>query len=403
MPFSFKTMAGKIFKTKKITIDWLLAGSFLAGLFFNLISISLAQIFYSLNVILSFLLICRRQRSFQVPLFFWPLVVYSLLSLVASTLSVNPAISWRDSRELLIFLLIPATMISVNSTHYLQKVSQVIFASGIINFFYSLIFYLISGQRGTRLRGFMGHYMTEAGLLMLLIIFSVAQCLYRREKKRWLWAALALGSGYLLLLTLTRNAWLGVAAALILLLALWKPLALICLPFLLSTIYFLSPVEVKRRISLTFNFYSPSNRQRIEYYQAGLKIIRDYPLFGCGPDTVELVFQHPKYGLSLQAKRNVHLHNNLLQIAAERGLPALFAWLTFIVGTFWLLLKKWSICSSGGLPWVAASLACLLALFVAGLFEYNFGDSEVVMFFLILLTLPFSPALTETVKKHEAQ
>lgn len=396
-------MAIKINKLKRISFNQLLIWSFLAGLFFNLISISLAQLFYSLNVILCFLLIYRRQRSFLVPPFFWPLVAYAGFSLIASALSVSPALSWRDSRELLIFLLGPAAMISLSSSALIEKVNQIIFASGAINFFYSFISYLISGQKGTRLQGFMGHYMTEAGLLMLLIIFAAAQFLFRREKKRWLWAALALGSGYLLLLTLTRNAWLGLAAAFILLLVLWKPIALIGLPFLLSTIYLLSPMEVKKRITNSFNLSSPSNRQRIEYYQAGLKIIKDYPLFGCGPDTVELVFQHPKYGLSDQAKRNVHLHNNLLQIAAERGLPALGAWLTFIFWSFWLLLKKWLTRSSGGLPWVASGMGCLLALFVAGLFEYNFGDSEVVMFFLILITLPFSPGLVAIEKNDEVK
>ncbi|MCX7973778.1 MAG: O-antigen ligase family protein, partial [Candidatus Aminicenantes bacterium] len=370
-------MASKLNKGEKISLNRFLLGTFLAGLFFNLISISLAQIFYSLNVVLGLFLWFRHERPFQVPSFFWPLIIYSGLSLIASLLSVNPGLSFRDCRELLLFLLIPATVTTLTSSRSLERVNQIILASGIINFLYSLINYLISGQKGLRLRGFMGHYMTEAGLLMLLIAFCGAQFLFCREKKRWLWAALAFGSGYLLLLTLTRNAWLGLASALLLLLVLWRPIALIFVPFFVGAIYLLSPMEVKKRITNTFNFYSPSSRQRIEYYRAGLKIIGDYPLFGCGPDTVELVFQHPKYGLSEQAKLNVHLHNNLLQIAAERGLATLLAWLIFIFWSFWLLLKKWPGRSSGGSPWIASGLACIVALFMAGLFEYNFGDSEV--------------------------
>ncbi len=387
-------------KRREFGLENFLLVTFLAGLFFNLISISCTQIFYGLNVALWLFLVFRRQRRFEVPLFFWPLAIYSGLSLVASSLSVNPALSWRDSRELLIFLLIPASMATFSSGRSLERASHVILASGTINFIYSLITYFFAQKRGFRLKGFMGHYMTEAGLLMLLIIFCAAQFLFLRGKKRWLWAALGLGSSYLLLLTLTRNAWLGLAAAFILLLALWKPLALPVIPFLITAIYFLSPSEVKNRVNNTFNFYSPSNRQRIEYYRAGLKIIGDYPLFGCGPDTVEMVFQHPKYGLSAQAKLNVHLHNNLLQIAAERGLPALLAWLIFITLSFWLLIQKWRGKSSGGLPWIASGLACTLALFIAGLFEYNFGDSEVVMFYLVLLTLPFVPGLKEKKESH---
>ena len=36
----------------------------------------------------------------------------------------------------------------------------------------------------------------------------------------------------------------------------------------------------------------------------------------------------------------------------------------------------------------AAGLAAVTALLTAGLFEYNFGDSEVLMLFLIIVTLP---------------
>ena len=331
----------------------------------------------------------------MVPSFFWPLAVYSGLSLIASSLSVNPALSWRDSRELLLYLLIPAAMATFTSALKVRLASSILLASGLVNFIYSIITYIVSGQRGLRLRGFMGHYMTEAGLLMLLIIFCLAHFLFRSEKIRWLWLALGAASGCLLLFTLTRNAWLGLAASLILLLALSKPVALLIFPFLLAGIYLLSPVEVKKRVANTFNLYSPSNRQRIEYYRAGLKIIADYPFFGCGPDTVDMVFQHPKYGLSEQARLNVHLHNNPLQIAAERGLPALLAWLIFMIWTFWLLSRQWRGKPSGGLPWIASGLACVLALFIAGLFEYNFGDSEVVMLYLVLITLPFVPGLRE--------
>ena len=39
---------------------------------------------------------------------------------------------------------------------------------------------------------------------------------------------------------------------------------------------------------------------------------------------------------------------------------------------------------------VTAALACTVAMLAAGLFEYNFGDSEVLMLFLVLVTLPYA-------------
>ena len=42
----------------------------------------------------------------------------------------------------------------------------------------------------------------------------------------------------------------------------------------------------------------------------------------------------------------------------------------------------------------ATALATIAALLTAGLFEYNFGDSEVLMLFLIIVSLPAAAART---------
>ena len=64
--------------------------------------------------------------------------------------------------------------------------------------------------------------------------------------------------------------------------------------------------------------------------RSGLHIIKDDPLTGVGPDMVIQVY--PQYrDKSAVNQLNPHLHNVPLQIAAERGLPALAVWLWFIV------------------------------------------------------------------------
>ena len=41
---------------------------------------------------------------------------------------------------------------------------------------------------------------------------------------------------------------------------------------------------------------------------------------------------------------------------------------------------------------VATGFAAVAGMLAAGLFEYNFGDSEFLMLFLVLITLPFAAA-----------
>jgi O-antigen ligase len=86
---------------------------------------------------------------------------------------------------------------------------------------------------------------------------------------------------------------------------------------------------------------------------------------------------------------NPHLHNVPMQIAAERGLPALAIWL-WLIGTLVVgLVRRLKMPESRFLA--ATALSCIVAMLVAGQFEYNFGDSEFLMLFLVFMTLPFLP------------
>ena len=85
---------------------------------------------------------------------------------------------------------------------------------------------------------------------------------------------------------------------------------------------------------------------------------------------------------------NPHLHNVPLQIAAERGLPALLLWLWFIFVLMQDFVRK---ARSSSSRWLyTAGLAGVVAMLAAGMFEYNFGDSEFLMLFLLLVTLPYA-------------
>jgi O-antigen ligase len=121
----------------------------------------------------------------------------------------------------------------------------------------------------------------------------------------------------------------------------------------------------------------------------GIEIIKDYPIFGTGPDTVDIVYQDPKYTLSEEARKNVHLHNNILQTAAERGIPTLLAWLTFIALVSITLFKLLRNKDPTNRSFTVAALAAVLGLFTAGLFEYNFADSEITALFLYIITIPY--------------
>lgn len=359
-------------------------------LLFSMVSISLSQIFLFLSFLFWLIILIRQKQKPAFPSFFWPLLVYSLLSLLSSFLSVNPEMSLKDSRELLLFLIVPIVYMGFRSEKTLLRANLALLASAYLNLVYSFYYFVFLAYPGERITGFMGHYMTQAGLLLLFSCMALSMLFFFRDKIRFFWALGFFLSLFALTLTLTRSAWIGIIIAVCIILLLYRPKTLIIIPLVLAIFFLFSPQHIKKRALSTISLETESNKQRIEYFRAGINIIRDFPLFGTGPDTVDMVFQNPKYGLSEAAKRNVHLHNNITQIAAERGIPTLLAWLTFMVWTFLSLLKLLRRKDPFLYPFTAAALAAILGLATAGLFEYNFADSEITTLFLYMMTIPFA-------------
>ncbi len=233
---------------------------------------------------------------------------------------------------------------------------------------------------------------------MLVACTAVARVMYRSEDR--IWAALVLPALLVALaLTLSRNAWVGACAGIGLLFLLRDFRLVGLLPVAAALFIALAPTQVSERFYSMFRLDTvvagsdtstatvQSNRDRIAMIRSGFRIIKDHPLTGVGPDMVIQVYPHYR---DAQAERqlNPHLHNVPLQIAAERGLPALAVWLWFVFVVIRDCLRRRRTTRYPSLA--MTGLACAVAMVAAGMFEYNFHDSEFLMLFLVLVTLPYA-------------
>jgi O-antigen ligase len=161
------------------------------------------------------------------------------------------------------------------------------------------------------------------------------------------------------------------------------------LPVAIAVIFALAPDSVTSRMMSVFDLKDPTRMDRVEMARVGVEIVGDYPLTGVGPNMVPQIYpEYVRAGADSGVKP--HLHNVPLQIAAERGLPALGVWIWFVAT---LALGLFRLFRGGGDRILGATaLAAVAAMLGAGLFEYNFGDSEFLMLFLVLVTLPFAAA-----------
>ena len=349
------------------------------------VSIAAAQIFLTLAIGLWIAIIRVRSERPPLPRYCLPLLVYALLTLVAAAASLDPLASLIDAREVLLLLVAPVACLLLRGRGA-GLAATIVTSAGAAAAVYGIVQYGILDYNNLQQRpaGFMGHYMTQSGLLMLIALLATARLLFDTRDR--LWAALVLPAlAVALATTFTRGAWIGAGAGIALLLALRDVRLLALVPILALLAVAVAPARIADRIDSIFDLRDPTSRDRVAMARAGVRIIADHPLTGVGPDMVQRVYPRYRVADAVNAN-NPHLHNVPLHIAAERGLPALGVWLWFVVAALRDLRDR--LRQPAARPLAAAGLAAMASMLAAGLFEYNFGDSEFLMLLLVLLALP---------------
>ena len=347
------------------------------------------------NILLALMMVCWVAQMVQektlpaAPRFFWPLAGYAVATVVISAFSLDPRTSFVDDKQLLLFVIVPAVYQIARGDRAALAV-DVIVSVGAASAAYGIIQYglLHYDNLGRRPEGAMSHYMTYSGLLMLVICAAAARLIFGRRGRTW--PALVMPALVVALaLTLGRSAWIGASVAIALLLALKDLRLTVLLPLFIAVLFAIAPGTVTKRVMSIFDVQEPTNQDRLAMIEIGARIVHDHPLTGVGPNMIPRVYEQyrPDYAIN---RINPHLHNVPLQIAAERGLPALAIWLWFIVSLVAAHVRLFR-SQTDKVP-AAAALAAVAAMLAAGLFEYNFGDSEFLMLFLVLVTLPLAAA-----------
>jgi O-antigen ligase len=342
----------------------------------------------SIGIIISF--ISRSRFPWPgLPKFYKYFLLYILFSLISTVFSINKLDSLKDNKELFVFLLIPIFLLILHSKKRLDYSLLTVLASAVIS---ALVGIFITIKEGVsldhRLHGLTSHWMTYSGLLMFAFIFFFVYFVYEKRKKNKLILAVSLLIILTsILLSLTRSVWVGIFISVGTFIVYYRPKILyIVIPGLILLVFIL-PASVKDRVTSIFDMNNETNRDRFYMYKTGITIFKVYPLTGVGAANLEKVYDDYK---PAEAKlSNPHLHNNFLQELAERGIFAMVSLLTAFVSIFVLLVNK--IKNSIDFEKIAATgvLFVFIGFLVAGLFEYNFGDTEIKFMLFYFITIPF--------------
>lgn len=248
-----------------------------------------------------------------------------------------------------------------------------------------------SRGRDWRATGFFNHWVTYAEVLQLIASLALGLFLAVREKKSLLIVAVV-GLVFALGMTVTRASWIGFAISVVVMLSLTVTrrtlliVAACALPLILVSVVVL---QQKRGIGF-FDRRDQSTSWREMVWREGFELLVSKPrhlLVGVGMDSIKGHWR--EWGLFDNGRQPIgHMHSNLLQIALERGVPALVAWLILIglyVRMLWKIVRRETDSFSRGLA--LGALGGTIGFFASGLVHYNWGDSEVVTIFYFIMGL----------------
>ena len=261
-----------------------------------------------------------------------------------------------------------------------------------------------SRGRDWRATGFFNHWVTYSEVLQLIASLALGILLALREKKSLTGLLLilaVLGLVFALGMTVTRASWIGFAlSALVMVLLTSSRRALLIVGVCAIPLVLASVVLLQQRRSVGFLDRSDqSTSWREMVWREGFQLLVSKPrhlAFGVGIDSIKSHWR--EWGLFDNGRQPIgHMHSNVLQIALERGLPALIVWLilnAIYVRMLWRLFRR----ESQGPPGKNAdsgfarglalgALGGAIGFFASGLVHYNWGDSEVVAVFYFIMGL----------------
>jgi len=376
-----------------------------------LFSIAASQILMALTLVALLL----SKAPLRLPRIWLPLSIFLALTLVSLAASGDMASGLPQVRKIYVYSMLLVAFSLFRDLRVIRwlivswaGIGTLVAARGIVQFSAKLAEARATGKNfyeyyePERITGFMSHWMTFGGQEMFVLIMLMAYLFWSpaaRKRATWFYLLCLVMLSAGLLLGFTRSIWIATGLATLYLVWFWKRSMLLLAPVLLLIGFFAAPLSIRTRAQSIF--HARDNQVRLVMWETGLRMVEAHPWLGLGPEQVKIQFKDylaPDAPNPLPSGWYGHLHNFYLQYAAERGIPAMLVivWMLLMMLTdFWKALRRLSPDDGDRRFILHGAIAVTLALMVAGLFEHNLGDTEVLTMFLVVAACGYVAAEKE--------
>jgi len=227
------------------------------------------------------------------------------------------------------------------------------------------------------------HYMTTGGIKMIVLLLLLPFLLHQGTPTRFRTFGLVAAAPTLLalILTFTRSSWLGFIGGCVTIGILKNKYVIPVLLLVVILFLLLAPLPLRERAYSVADPNHPNNIGRVHLWTTGFKIFEDHPIFGVGDSDLHRIYD--RYRSPGDIEPGGHLHDNILMWLVTLGIVGCVILVSMFVRIFSFELSIFRDLED---RWLGGSLTLgALAVFVGfhinGLFEWNFGDQEIILLF----------------------
>ncbi len=325
------------------------------------------------------------------------LLLYILASIISIIFSTNIITSLQHVKHFTLLLIFIFGLQALTEGARVRFYINLLVLGGLINCFYALFKYIALSEGGLskRLHGFIRSWMTFSGFLMIILLLSIAKIIWIKSIKiKFIYFLFSIFFFYIILLSMTRSSWVGLFFGLMILSFLKSKKLFLALMIMIILggliIYPYIPADIKERFKSIADLQNQTNKERIYMAMIAWNIIKEHPFLGIGPGNLSGQLKNyvsdgidPNWSIP-------HLHNNLLQIAADKGLLGLVSWIAIFIKWLFDSIKAFYKHRNFYPDLIAGAISVVVAFLISGLFEYNFGDSEILMLLLFIMAIPYA-------------
>ena len=375
------------------------------GLWAVPVSIAVSETFLSVAALVQIIALARRRVRLRVPRCLWLWVAWAALECVVWAMSPEPARGWSEIRHLLLLGVVVLTLIGFDRGQDLLIAWKGIFVSATVSslfligqFIYKLQLHgddiAAGGDPNLFLRsgGLLHHWMVYGTVEVMVVAGLIAfWSAYPAQRSRIL--PIVVINAAAIVLSLTRMTWITALFLMAIHLAWRRSKWILALPLIPLVLYLFAPGAVRSRITGMADLTYYSNAERLQMISVGWEMARDHPLTGVGPGRVDQLYESYLSPEDPVPAYHGHLHNNIVQLAAQFGIPVAIAALLFVVIALRDLLQARKFATGPDRRFLAdTAILALIGFLFAGMFEYTYGHS----LGLILIAFCVVPSLSTT-------